>query len=49
VPYYDFKEDRKTLHNWAEKKGEEGVLDYWDKNNRTSLDGLPTDIFSKGE
>jgi len=47
VPYYDFKEDRKTLHNWAEKKGEEGIRDYWDKNNRNSLDGLPTDIFLK--
>jgi len=49
VPYYDFKEDRKTLANWAEKKGDEGIFDYWDKNNRSSLDGLPTYVFSDGK
>ena len=49
VPYYDFKEDRKTLFNWAEKKGKEGIQDYWDKNNRKSLDDLPTDIFLEEE
>ncbi len=36
--------ERDTLKNWAEKKGEEGIRDYWQRNNQTSIDGLPTHL-----
>jgi len=44
VPYYDFVGERDTLNKWADKKGADGVSDYWRDNNQTSLDGLPTQI-----
>ena len=44
VPLYDYQEDRKTLHNWATKKGQEGIEEYWGDKNQTSLDGKPTNI-----
>ncbi len=36
--------ERDTLKNWAEKKGEKGIRDYWLRNNQTSIDGLPTHL-----
>ena len=42
VPLMDYREDRKALTKWAEKKGEDGIRDYWTSKNGTSLDGLPT-------
>lgn len=41
VPLYEFKEHRDELVQWAERKGEDGLLDYRDKKNSRSLDGLP--------
>lgn len=41
VPLYRHEGDRRTLLEWAEKKGPEGVEAYKDQNNRKSLDGLP--------
>jgi hypothetical protein len=32
------------LPQWAEKKGEKGIREYWEKRNRRSLDGKPADI-----
>jgi len=40
IPFYEFRGDRDVLLKWAEKKGEGGVVDYQEKNNRKSLDGL---------
>lgn len=45
VPVYEFKEQRKQLIQWAERKGEDGIETYWRNNNQTSIDGLPTEIF----
>ncbi len=45
VPFFDFKGDRDTLNSWADKRGAEGVKDYWKEKNRTSLDGKDTGIF----
>ncbi|MBE9128760.1 MULTISPECIES: pyridoxamine 5'-phosphate oxidase family protein [unclassified Coleofasciculus] len=42
VPIYEFKEERKTLREWADKKGEQGIYEYWQVKNLTSIDGLPT-------
>ena len=44
VPNYEYIGDRDTLEKWAEKKGEQGIREYWQEKNKTSLDGLPTDI-----
>ncbi len=42
VPLMDFREDRKALDKWAEKKGEDGIRTYWTEKNAVSIDGLPT-------
>ena len=44
VPFYDFKNERSLMEDWAEKKGEQGIVDYWDEKNRVSLDGKDIDI-----
>ena len=45
VPFMEYQEDRPVLKNWAEKKGEAGIQEYWEEKNVTSIDGLPTGIF----
>lgn len=42
VPLYDYREDRKALDQWADKKGEAGIREYWHEKNAVSLDGKPT-------
>jgi hypothetical protein len=42
VPHYEYKEDRPTLKNWASRKGNDGIRDYWREKNAASIDGLPT-------
>ncbi len=44
VPVYEFKEERKTLIEWANKKGEQGLYEYWEAKNLKSIDGLPTKL-----
>ena len=44
VPFMDFKEERSRLKDWAINKGEEGVQEYWQKKNLTSIDGFETGI-----
>lgn len=41
VPRYSFEADREHMDAWANRKGQDGLLKYQEKNNRTSLDGLP--------
>ncbi len=45
VPLYELKSERKTLVQWAKKKGENGIIEYWKNKNEKSIDGLPTKIF----
>ena len=45
VPLFDYQSDRTLMQTWAEKKGEDGVQDYWSEKNQLSLDGQPTSIF----
>ncbi|MBJ20573.1 MAG: pyridoxamine 5'-phosphate oxidase [Deltaproteobacteria bacterium] len=42
VPLMDYREDRTALTKWAEKKGAQGLRDYWSERNAESIDGLPT-------
>ncbi|MCA9451528.1 MAG: pyridoxamine 5'-phosphate oxidase family protein, partial [Nitrospira sp.] len=44
VPFMNYVEDRRVLFTWAEKKGEEGIAEYWQKRNQLSIDGKPTGI-----
>ena len=44
VPFMDFKEERTVLKSWAEKKGEDGISDYWEEKNTKSIDGFETKI-----
>jgi hypothetical protein len=44
VPLFEFKQQRETLVNWAEQRGEDGIQAYWQAKNQTSIDGLPTQI-----
>jgi len=47
VPYYDYVGEREQLTDWAIKKGEDGIKEYWQKNNQVSLDGVETNILAK--
>lgn len=41
VPLMQLVSQREDLLRWMEKKGEQGLREYQEKNNRTSIDGLP--------
>jgi len=44
IPYFDFKEERLQLDDWAKGKGQEGIKAYWKEKNEQSIDGIPTKI-----
>ncbi len=44
VPFMEPKGDRDTLLHWTADKGEDGVAQYWEDRNQTTLDGMPTGI-----
>ncbi|MBE9504617.1 MAG: pyridoxamine 5'-phosphate oxidase family protein, partial [Proteobacteria bacterium] len=39
VPFFNYVEEREQLKDWAVKKGEEGLKEYWQEKNQVSLDG----------
>ncbi len=41
VPVYRYEGERPQLQEWAERKGEAGVVEYQAKNNARSIDDLP--------
>jgi hypothetical protein len=41
VPKLAFVEDRHRLEQWAERRGEDGLVRYRAEKNATSVDGLP--------
>lgn len=43
VPFYKYIGERRTMYDWADKKGPDGLRQYIQEKNLTSLDGLPTD------
>lgn len=47
VPLYVLKGERDKLIRWAAHKGEEGIRKYWHQKNRSSIDGLPTRLFTE--
>ncbi|MFY0652950.1 MAG: pyridoxamine 5'-phosphate oxidase family protein [Cyclobacteriaceae bacterium] len=49
VPFMDFKSERLELKNWAEKQGEERLVEYRSNKNTVSLDGHDTGIFKTND
>jgi hypothetical protein len=47
VPFYHFKAEREQLNEWAEKKGEMGIRQYWLDKNQVTIDAIPTHIADK--
>jgi hypothetical protein len=41
VPFMALEEERPTLRQWADRKSDEELRDYWALKNATSIDGLP--------
>ncbi|MBD1912896.1 MULTISPECIES: pyridoxamine 5'-phosphate oxidase family protein [unclassified Leptolyngbya] len=44
VPLMTLNEQRDDLLRWADKKGEQGLLDYWKQKNVISIDQMPTPL-----
>jgi len=44
VPYFDYVEDRELLNDWAIKRGEDKIKQYWLEKNQLSIDGIETHI-----
>lgn len=44
VPFFDYQGERNQLNEWANKKGDVGIRQYWQEKNQLSLDGKPTNI-----
>ena len=44
VPLFEYQGERDQFYQWADKKGPDGIQTYIQQNNRTSLDGLPTEL-----
>lgn len=49
VPLYEFVGHRDIHFDWAEKKGADGLKDYMEEKNMTSLDALPTNLLKQKE
>ncbi len=47
IPFYEYQGERPTLTEWAERKGESGLQDYWQTKNQISIDGLSTGLLSE--
>jgi hypothetical protein len=41
IPFMDYQEERPTLQQWAARRGDDGLAEYWADRNATSIDGLP--------
>ena len=44
IPLFDYVAQREALPAWAEKKGEQGIRDYWYERNDRTIDGKPSDF-----
>lgn len=45
VPCFKYTGDRELLKDWAEKKGDAALKQYWAEKNQISIDGKPTGMF----
>lgn len=49
VPLFKYQAERSAIDNWHDNKGPDGIQDYWQANNLTSMDGLPTGLKLRDE
>jgi hypothetical protein len=49
VPRFDYAGEREQLRDWALRKGERGLREYWEDRNRFSIDGWPTGVVGPRE
>lgn len=47
IPYFDYVGERELLNDWATKRGEAGIRQYWADKNQVSIDGHATNILAK--
>lgn len=47
TPFFAYEQEREQLNNWANKKGEDGIKEYWQKYNQQTIDGVATGIMEK--
>lgn len=47
VPFFDYVKEREQLKDWAIKKGDKGLKEYWLTKNQQSIDGIPSNNISK--
>jgi len=47
VPFFEYAGDREQLRDWATKKSDSDLKDYWRKKNAQSIDGIETGIVEK--
>jgi hypothetical protein len=47
VPYYDYNSNRELLNDWAQKRSEDEIKQYWLEKNQLSIDAMPTHISKK--
>ena len=41
IPYFKYEGERDDLLQWSNKKGEDGIRQYWQDKNQKSIDNLP--------
>ncbi|WP_440120370.1 pyridoxamine 5'-phosphate oxidase family protein [Tenacibaculum sp. Ill] len=46
IPFYEYHGERNQLNDWAIEKGEEGIKQYWNDRNQTSIDSLKSGLGS---
>ncbi|OIQ98610.1 pyridoxamine 5'-phosphate oxidase [mine drainage metagenome] len=46
VPHYAHTSDRELLSDWAKTKGDDGLMQYWEEKNQSSIDNIPTNIMT---
>lgn len=44
VPFFEYRGERGQLEAWADRKGKDGIEQYWRQKNQVSIDGKPTKI-----
>jgi hypothetical protein len=44
VPFFEYQGERDLLEKSANKRGRDGIEEYWKEKNQISLDGKPTNI-----
>jgi len=47
VPFFEYQGERELLVECSEKKGKQGIEEFWQERNQISLDGLETNIIKK--